>query len=255
MLFARRIPMKKPAVMVIALGFAFALAAAQEQGQNQGQGPMRGPGDGAAGKVTAVGKDSITITPIRGGDPIVVKVGDSTRISKEREPIKISDIKVGDTVFARGTLDGNTIQAGRVNVVNPEMAQRMGQGGGMGFGTGNGQGRGMGQFKPEDWGKTFVAGRVKSINETTLTIARPDNQQQTLNVEVDENTSFKKGREDVTLADIKADDFVFGQGEVKNGIFVIKELRVGGGGRMGQPGSAPDASKAESEKPAAPPKN
>jgi hypothetical protein len=250
--YARRIPMKKSALMVLVLGFAFALAAAQDQGQ--GPGSMRGPGDGVAGKVTAVGKDSITITPIRGGDAIVVKVGDNTRISKERQPVKLSDITVGDTVFARGSLDGNTMQAGGVRVVNPEMAQRMGQGGGMGFGTGNGQGGGRGQFNPADWGKTFIAGRIKSINETTLTISRPDNQEQTLNVQVDENTSFKKGREDITLTDIKADDFVFGQGEVKNGVFMVKELHVGGG-RMGPPGAAPDASKAESEKPAPPPKN
>src|SRR5438132_154868 len=70
-----------------------------------------------------------------------------------------------------------------------------------------------------------VAGKVKAINETKLTIARPDNQSQ--DIEVDENTSFKKGSESVTLADIKVGDFVFGPGEVKDGTFVSKQLNIG----------------------------
>lgn len=240
--------------------FAFILLAAMltcvlAAGQDQGPSPMRIPGESVGGKVTAVGKDSLTIAPIRGGNPVIVKIGDGTRISKERQPAKISDIKVDDAIFARGKLDGGTMQADVVRVVNPEMLQRMEQGGpGTGFGRGGPDGR-MSQFKPEDWGKTFVAGRVKAINETTLSVARPDNQQ-TLNIEVDENTSFKKGRESITLADIKADDFVFAQGELKNGVFVVKELRVGGGRMfMGQPGPVPDSNKADSDKPAVPPKN
>jgi hypothetical protein len=235
--------MKKFALTFVTVVLAFLVAGAQDQGP----GPMRMPGDGMVGKVTTVGKDSLTIVPLRGGDPVVIKVGDDTRISKDRQPVKISDIKVDDVIFARVKLDGNTLQAGMVRVVNPEMVQRMQQGGqGLNFG---------GRFKPEDWGKTFVAGRVKGINETTLTIARQDNQQ-TLNVEVDENTSFKRGRESITLADIKQDDFVFGQGELKNGVFVIKELRVGGRQFSGQSGGpAPDAHKPDSEKPATPPMN
>src|SRR5262249_50311807 len=60
-----------------------------------------------------------------------------------------------------------------------------------------------------------------------LTIARPDGQSQ--DIEVDENTSFKKGNESITLPDIKPGDFVRGQGELKNGVFVPKELIVGRG--------------------------
>ena len=204
------------------------------------------------GKVTAVAKDSVTVAPSKGGDPVIVKAGDNTRIFKEREPIKLSEIKVDDTVFARGQLNANTMSAFILAVVNPEMAQRMAQGGGFGVGGGIGSG----QFKPEDWGKKFIAGQVKAIKETTLTIASP-NGQQTLDIEVDENTSFKKGRESITLADIKPDDFVFGQGEIKNGVFVPGELRVGGG-RMfmvggGSPGS--DQKKPDSDKPVTAPRN
>lgn len=240
--------MKKSVLIPITVGLAIAFAMAQDQGE----GPRRMPGEGIAGKVTAISKDSVTITPMRGGDPVTIKVGDDTRVMKERQPAKLSDIKVGDTVMARGQLAGNVLQAQMLGVVSPEMLQRLQQGG-MGFAMGNGAGGG--QFKPEDWGKTFIAGRIKAINETTLTITRAEDSQ-SLNIEVDEDTSFKKGRESITLADIKADDFVFGPGELKNGVFVAKELRVGGGRMfMVQPGSAPDANKAESEKPAIPPKN
>jgi len=234
--------------MMLALGVVIALA----QGQGSRQMP---PGQNVAGKVTAVSADSVTVAPVSGGDSVIVKVGDSTRIFKERQPVKLSDIKVNDTVFARGQQDGNTMNAAILAVVNPEMLERMQQGGGMGMGRG--AGGGMGQFKPEDWGKTFIAGQVKAINETTLTIARPNDQQQTVNIEVDENTSFRKGRESVTLADIKPNDFVMGPGEVKNGVFVAKELRVRGegGGFMMRSDPGNDQKKPDSDKPASPPKN
>lgn len=212
------------------------------------------PGQNVAGKVTAVSADSVTVAPVSGGDPIIVKVGDNTRIFKERQAVKLSDIKVNDTVFARGQLDANTMNAAILGVVNPEMLERLQQGG---MGMGRGAGGGMGQFKPEDWGKTFIAGQVKAINETTLTITRPNDQQQTVNIEVDENTSFRKGRESVTLADIKPNDFVMGPGEVKNGVFVAKELRVRGegGGFMMQRETGNDQKKPDSDKPATPPQN
>lgn len=265
--------MKNSLLLLAIVGLSLWSPLAQAQGQERG----RVPGEMVVGKVTAVAADSVTVAPAKGGDPVTIKVSDDTRIMKERQPVKMNEIKVGDTVMARGQLAGSTLQARMLGVINPEMAERMQQGGfGRGFGGGNGPG--PGQFKPEDWGKTFIAGRVKAINETTLTITSPDNQK-SLNIEVDENTSFKRGRESITLADIKADDFVSGAGEIKNGVFVSKELRVGGGRRAmgdqpgaGQPGSAGPAGSiapgnstaqpsssgqpgAADSKPAAPPKN
>lgn len=225
------------------------------QGQGRGPGQMR-PGDNVAGKVTVVTADSVTIAPMNGGDPVTVKTGENTRIMKQREPIKLSDIKINDAVVARGHLSGNSMDAFMVAVVNPEMLQRLQQGGGFGMGAGAGGGAGRGQFKPEDWGKTFVAGQVKAINETTLTISGPENQ--TINVEVDENTSFKRGQESITLADIKPNDFVMGQGEVKDGVFVVRELmvRVGHMFRGGQPGGPPpDQKKPPTDPPVTAPKN
>src|SRR5713101_5257140 len=135
---------------------------------------------------------------------------------KERQPATLADIKVDDTVFARGRLEGGTLEAAILGVVTPEMAQRIQQGLGGGGGA---------QFKREDLGKKFIAGEVKAVNETKLTIARPDGQSQ--DIEVDESTSFKRGNESITLPDIKVGDFVRGPGELKNSVFVPKELVVG----------------------------
>lgn len=252
---------KLPNYQIGLILIALTLAAVPAFAQGQGPGPdQRRPGDNVAGKVTAVTADSVTIAPVNGGDAVTVKVGENTRVLKQREPIKLSDIKVNDAVVARGQLTGNNLNAFMVAVVNPEMLQRMQQGGGPGMGAGGGAGAGRGQFKPvnpEDWGKTFVAGQVKAINETTLTISRPDNEQ-TINVEVDENTSFKRGQESITLADIKPNDFVMGQGEVKNGVFVARQLmlRVGRMFRGGQPGGPPpDQKKPDGDPPAAAPRN
>jgi hypothetical protein len=207
------------------------------------------PGENVIGKVTAKTKDSLTITPMMGGDPVTVKISDTTRVTKERQPFKFEDIKIDEVVFARGELKSNTMQAAMVGVVNPEMVQRFQQGGGPGGG------QNAGGFNREDLGKKFIAGEVKAINETKLTIARPDGQTQ--EIEVDENTSFKKGAESITLPDIKVGDFVRGRGEVKDNVFTPKELIVGRGqmrGMMGGPaGQTPEQKKPDSVPPSATP--
>src|ERR1700730_15024606 len=190
------------------------------QAQTQESGGQRPPGEQIVGKVTSVNKDFLTVTPLTGGEPVTIKIGANTRVTKQRQPIKVDEIKVDEIVFARGQINGNAVEAGMVSVIPPEMVQRFQQGG-----------MGGAQFNREDMGKKFIAGEVKAINETKLTIARPDGQSQ--DIEVDENTSFKKGGESVTLADIKVGDFIAGPGELKDNLFVAKELRVGRPRMMG----------------------
>jgi len=212
-------------------------------------------GDRILGKVTAVGRDSVTITPLGGNDPAVgsknpvtIKISDTTRLTKQREPIKLHDIKTGDSVFAAGRRDGDTIQASIVGVVPAEMAERMNSGQG---------GRRMqgGQFDPADMGKKYILGTVKAINETKLTIARTDGQTQ--DIEVDENTSFRKSRESITLPDIKVGDFVMGRGDIKNNVFVPKTLNVGPPQRQFQRGAAGagEAQSGEAKPKDTPPQN
>lgn len=243
--------MRNMFLVVALLGASFVAALAQPQERGGRNMP---PGENVIGKVTAVSKDSLTIAPAAGGDAVTVKIDDSTRIMKERQPAKLTDIKVDDTVFVRGKLNGSNMDAAILGVVSPEMAQRMQQGrgfgGGMQGGGPGGPGR-MGEFNAEDMGKKFIAGEVKAINETKLTIARPDGQTQ--EIEVDENTSFKRGQESITLPDIKVGDFVRGRGELKENVFVPRELNVGRPQmRMmrGQNGQASDAKKPDSAVPA-----
>jgi len=208
--------MKKVLLVMAFLGGSFAAAPAQTQERTVINMP---PGDNVVGKLTAVSKDSLTVAPLMGGDPVTVKVGETTRVIKDRQPAKLEDFKTDDVVFARGKLNGNVLEAAVVTQVNAEMIQRL-----HGDGAGGG-GAMMPGFNREDMGKKFILGEVKAINETRLTIARPDGQSQ--DIEVDENTSFKKGTESVTLPDIKVGDFVRGRGELKDNVFVPKELIVG----------------------------
>ncbi len=240
-------------VVAIVLSFVPVWAQTQEHG-----GLNMPPGENVIGKVTAVSKDSLTVSPLMGGEPVTVKVSETTRVSKDRQPFKLEDIKIDDVVFARGELKNNVMQAAGVGVVNPEMIQRVQQGGA----PGGARGGMMAGFNPEDMGKKFIAGEVKAINETRLTIARPDGQTQ--EIEVDENTSFKKGSESITLPDIKVGDFVRGRGELKDSTFVPKELIVGrpqmrimmgGPGGPAQEQKKPDsAAPSSATPPAAPPK-
>ena len=206
---------------VVALGIFVATGIAQTPGSGGRNGP---PGDAVVGKVSSISKDSLVIVPLTGGDPVTVKVNDSTRVNKDRQPAQMDDIKAGDVIFARGELSNGVMSARMVGVVNPQMVERIQEGGGIGFGPGTGRGGDAG-FNREDWGKRLIAGEVKAINETRLTIARPDGQTQ--DIEVDENTSFKRGKESITLPEVKVGDFVRGQGELKNNVFVPKELIVG----------------------------
>jgi hypothetical protein len=90
----------------------------------------------------------------------------------------------------------------------------------------------------EGFGKTWVAGKVTAIHELNITIERA-NDKQTQVIAVDENTSFRKRREDVTLADIQVGDFITAQGAVKADTFLAASLRIMTPG-AGRPHGGPD---------------
>jgi hypothetical protein len=80
-----------------------------------------------------------------------------------------------------------------------------------------------------NYGKTWVMGRVSAINDVKVTLqGGPDNAAHTF--VADENTTFRKRREPVTLADIQVGDLVRAEGAIKNGAFVATSVAV-----MGQP--------------------
>jgi hypothetical protein len=114
----------------------------------------------------------------------------------------------------------------------------------------------------DDLGKTYITGKITAMDDVKLTVQRPDNVSQV--IEVDETTSFRKGGrrggvameggapaaggttpaqiaagsggESITLADVKVGDLVAGQGSVKHGVFVPTNLTVLPPGAMGARG-------------------
>jgi len=67
-------------------------------------------------------------------------------------------------------------------------------------------------------------GEVKSVDAPKLTVLRPDNVTQTL--ELNEDTSLRRGRESITMADIQPGDHVMVRGAVENNVFVPKNLML-----------------------------
>jgi hypothetical protein len=200
------------------LFFAFALGSSQQSPDNSGAPADMQHGEhgrhhpGLAGTITAIDASSITVnTP--NGTAAHIAITPDTQFRKDRAPAKISDFKVGDEIFVGGDVKDGVWQARFVGT------RPTGRPGG-------------GDFRAE-LGKRFIAGEVKAMQGTQLTILRPDGVTQ--NITVDEGTSFRKEGESITLADIKVGDHVFGRGELRNDVFVPTVLNVGQPRFMGRP--------------------
>lgn len=226
--------MKKSALslLLITSWFTFAQAPApgsqpappQEQQRPQGEGRRGGQGfgRGIGGEIKSISGDTLTLTT-RDGNTATVKTSSETRFMKDGQAAKLSDFKVGDHVMVRGESTGD-------NAWKAEMVGtfRMGMGGQGGPGGPN-----MDRMR-EGLGKEFIAGEVKSIDGTKLVVHGPDGKDYT--AQVDENTSFRRGRESITFPDIKVGDRVGGRGKVNgDGVFVPETLNVGGGFGSGGP--------------------
>ena len=180
-------------------------ASPEAQPRREGRGMRQG--QGIAGTIGEIKKDGFTVKTLR-GKTLTVKVTSETRFRKDRQDAKLADFKPGDTVMVGGEPAGTDAWTARF------VSSRQGVG------------EGEMQALREGMGKQFIAGEVKAIDGTKLTIARPDGQTQT--IEVDENTSFHKGRDSITLPDIKVGDRVFGRGQLNSaGVFVPATFNVG----------------------------
>jgi hypothetical protein len=196
-----------------------ALAMAQDNppksADDQAQGPAHRRGgegrfQGVAGTITAIDKNQLSLKTLD-GKAVTVNLFADTQYRKDRQPASLADFKVGDTVMVGGDPAGENTWKARF------VATRSG----------------AGQQMREGLGKRFIAGEITSIDGLHLTVLRPDGVTQT--IEVDENTSFRKQNESITLADFKPGDRVFGRGEVKNGTFVAAVLNFGDPQPMGMP--------------------
>lgn len=179
--------------------------------QNEGAAPTarltQRPEDGRGlplfGKITAINKGSLELAK-PDGSTATVKLTDKTEYRRDRQGAKLGDFKVGDMVFVRG----------EENADHTVTAQLIGGRSGAGP---EGSNRAFGEM-----GKDFVVGEVKSVDAPKLTVLRPDNVTQTL--ELNEETSLRRGRESITMADIQPGDHVVVRGAVENNVFVPKNV-------------------------------
>jgi hypothetical protein len=167
-------------------------------------------GRGAIGQITAIQGDTFTV--IRpDGTKVTVKLTGKTEFRKDRQPAKQADFKVGDFVMVRGEENADH------SITTELLAGRSTGGGGPGGGPGGGVFFG-------EMGKDFVAGEVKSLDPPKVTLQRPDNVTQT--VELNEETSLRRGRESITMADIQPGDHLVMHGALQNGVFVPKTVML-----------------------------
>lgn len=170
------------------------------------------------GDVTAITGNTITVKTEE-GEVYTIETGPNTRFRKQRDLIQISDLHAGDMIAAIGDKDAKarTVGAAFVMVIDKARYERM----------------------RAEFGKTWTAGVVQSIEGTSIVIKRADGQTQT--IAVDENTSFRRRREDITLPDIKAGDAIGARGALHNGAFLATLVNVGRRGEGGYRAGARDA--------------
>ncbi|MBV8206258.1 MAG: hypothetical protein JO041_05655 [Acidobacteria bacterium] len=173
---------------------------------------------GTAGTITAISGNTITIKQAMNGATATVKLSEKTEYRKEREPAKVSDFKVGDFIIVRGEPTGSGEIAADMVLSAPPGGRFMMRG------PGGESGGMMLDANMADMGKTFIIGEVKVIDGLSITVHRPDNQDQT--IQVDENTSFRKAGESITLPDVKVGDSIMARGALKDGVFRPATLNV-----------------------------
>jgi hypothetical protein len=199
-------------------------AAGQQPGSPEGG---RGPGmgrPGVFGKITAINGQTLQIET-RDGQTVTVKITGDTQFRKDRESAKLSDFKVSDMVAIRG--DENPDHSWTAQMIGARPNGGFGGGQGAGQAAGAGEGRGPGGGTRQQLGvlgQDYVVGEIKAIDAPSLTILRPDNVTQS--VQLDENTSLRKGRDSVTMADIQLGDHVFIRGGMVNNSFQPKNVMV-----------------------------
>jgi hypothetical protein len=204
-------------------------------GRGSGRGGA-GDGHGTVGKITAIHSNSLQVAR-PDGSTITINFTDKTEFRKDRQPAQLSDFKVGDFIMARG--DENADHS----VTAQSLSGRSANGGPGAMGASPGGGAAFGEM-----GKDFVAGVVKSVDAPKLTVLRADNVSQTL--ELNEDTSLRRGRESITMADIQTGDHIVVRGALQNNMFVPKAVIILSSeqwdriqqfaqGRAGQAGNAP----------------
>ncbi len=168
------------------------------QGGGEGLGDIAGM-EGVRGTVIRVAKGDVFVkTPA--GVAYRIETGPNTRFVKDAQPMDDRSVHPGDMVIAGGELDEKAHSLGAifVAVVDPQQLAEFDR-------------------RRTEFGKTWLAGEITEIRGTHLTVKRPDDVMTI--VSVDENTSFRKQHESVTLRDLKVGDGMTARGALRDGAF------------------------------------
>lgn len=218
----------------------------QRGGGRGGWGGGMGMGRGTMGTVTEVAADHFTIKT-ETGETYTIHFSANTRMLKQQarargegagrreegpgggnppEAIKPTDIKVGDAIAAMGEMDATARSVGAVMVMqlDPERAKQM-------------------EEMRANYGKTWMMGKVTAIDGVKVTLMGSLDNAAHIFV-ADENTTFRKRREPITLADIQVGDMVRVEGAVKGSDFVATAVNAmgmppGGGPNVPRNGAPP----------------
>jgi len=194
------------------------------------------------GRITAIHESSIEISNPN-GETVTVKLTPQTEFRKDRQAAKRSDFKVGDVIAVRG----------QENPDHTWTAQTIGARSAIGEGRGP-------NIQDGTLCKDYVAGEVKGVDAPKISVLRSDNVAQT--IELNEDTSLRKGRDAITMADIQVGDHLVARGAVQDNVFVPKFVMVIGPeqwkrmqemGGMRPSGPANAGPGGASQKPAEPP--
>ena len=178
---------------------------AQDQGPPADGGQQRRQfrGNMVLGKIQSISATEMKLAAAD-GSTVTVSLSSKTQFRVKQQPAKLEDFKVGITVLVRGNKTGDNAWDAELVAVRSGSSPMIRGGQGM--------------------AGTIIAGTVKAIEGTRITILRLDGTTQT--IEVDENTSLQKHRESITLADIHPGDAVAVRGETKDGAFVPKTVNL-----------------------------
>jgi hypothetical protein len=215
------------------------------RGQRGGRGGYGG-GGGIIGTVTEAAADHYTIKT-DAGETYVIHFSVNTQILKQMvqrrdgsgegdgkrevsgpQVIKPGEIKAGDAIGVMGEVDAGvkSIGATRILQLDPERAKQL-------------------REQQANYGKTWLMGKVTAVDGVKVTLLGLDNAAHAF--VADENTTFRKRRDPITLADVEVGDMVRVEGAVKDGAFVAVSVVV-----MGMPPGGPPAVPRGAAPPAVP---
>ena len=148
----------------------------------------------------------------------------SAQVEALLKPSRPLTSRVGDAIGAMGEMDESAKSIGAVAIVllDPETTRQMAE-------------------MRANYGKTWVQGKVTAIDGVKVTLMGAiDNAAHSF--VADENTTFRKRRDPITLADISVGDMVRADGAIKDGVFTANNVVVMGmppGGFTGGPRNPP----------------